>query len=94
MALTLDKIFYLYAAAAGLVAGLLWVQVPATRDFVIPPFFWIVLAIGLFEVGNALVPRGDRAPVISHLARVAGLCIGLAVMGAVTLYAGAPVRFI
>jgi hypothetical protein len=53
--------------------------------FVIPPFFWVVVATGLFEAGNSLVPPGDQAPVIIYLAGVAGLCIGVAAMWAVTL---------
>ena len=94
MALRLDKIFYVYMAAVGLFTGLLLVYVATARDFVIPPFLWIVLAIGLFDVGNTFVPRGGPMPMLTNLTRGIGLAIGLAVMWAVTAYDGAPVRFI
>jgi hypothetical protein len=94
MALTLDRIFYLYIAAAGFFFGLLFVHMTAAREFVIAPFFWIVLAIGLFEICNSFASRVSGAGVLTNRARVVGLCIGLAVMWAVTLYAGTPVRFV
>ena len=94
MALTLDKMFYVYMAAVGVVTSLLLVYVAAAREFVIPPFFWIVLAIALFDVGNSFVPRDDRVPMLTNLSRGIGLGIGLAVMWAVTAYAGTTVRFI
>ena len=94
MTLRLDKIFYIYTAAVGLFTSLLLVYVLASQDFVIPPFFWIVLAIGLFDVGNTFVPRGGPMPMLTNLTRGIGLAIGLIAMWAVTAYAGAPVRFI
>ena len=94
MGLTLDKIFYLYMAAVGLFVAVLLINVAAAQEFFIAPFFWIVLAVGLFDVGNSFVPRGERAVMLTNLSRGIGLGIGLAVTWAVTFYAGTPVRFV
>lgn len=92
--MTLDKIFYIYMAAIGLIVGTLLVQVPAVRDFWIPPFFWLLLAVGLFEVGNSFVRRGNRVLTLTNISRGIGFGIALALMVAVTLIAGVTVRYV
>jgi hypothetical protein len=94
MALTLDRIFYIYMAIVGLVAGVLLVKLAAIQEFWIPPFFWMLLAVGLFEVGNTFVPRDNRVVALTNISRGIGLAIGLVAMVAVTVYAGVTVRFI
>jgi hypothetical protein len=41
----LDRLFFLYMAGVGAALGALLVVEPAAGDFVIKPYFWMVIAV-------------------------------------------------
>jgi hypothetical protein len=92
--MTLDRVFYLYMALIGAAAGALLTAVPRLQDFVIKPYFWILVAVALFDAAAYL--RGQNAPgtMLAMNARLIGFGIGIALLVAIPLIAGAPVRFI
>jgi hypothetical protein len=55
--MTVDRIFFGYMALAGLAAGAILVAAPEAQGFFIKPYFWVVLAIMLFDVAAYLLQR-------------------------------------
>jgi uncharacterized membrane protein HdeD (DUF308 family) len=91
--MTLDRIFFAYIAVIGIALGAALVAAPRLQDFVIKPYFWILIAVALFDVGAYL--RGKNAPgtMLSMQARLLGFVIGIVLMVAVPTLGGAQVRF-
>ena len=48
--MTLDRIFFGYMALVGVATGAILVIAPFVQDFVIKPYFWILIAVGVFDV--------------------------------------------
>jgi len=90
--MTTDRIFYGYMTLVGLAAGAILATVPKAQGFPIAPYFWILIAAGLFEAGSLLLRRG--APMLTGVQRLLGFAIGIALMVAIAWAAGATVRFI
>jgi hypothetical protein len=90
--MTSDRIFYGYMALIGLAAGATLATVPQAQGFPVAPYFWILIAAGLFEIGSLLLRRG--APMLTAGQRVVGFGIGIALMVAIAWAAGATVRLI
>jgi len=90
----IDRIFLAYMALIGIGVGALLVAAPSVQDFVIKPYFWILIAVGLFDAGAFL--RGKNAPgtMLTMQARVLGFIIGSLLMAAVPTLAGVQVRFL
>ena len=91
--MTLDRIFFAYIAVIGSALGVALLAAPRLQDFVIKPYFWILIAVALFVVGAYL--RGKNAPgtMLSMQARLLGFVIGIVLMVAVPTLGGAQVRF-
>jgi hypothetical protein len=89
----LDRLFYLYMSAVGIVAGIALVMAPWTANGTVKPFFWILIAVALFDV--VAYARGRNAPgtMITSGARAFGFLAGGAVMLVITLIAGVQVPF-
>ena len=49
--MALNKIFFVYMALAGAAAGAILVAAPHVQDFIIKPYFWVLIAVGLFDGG-------------------------------------------
>ena len=94
MKLTLDKIFYAYMAFVGVAAGAVLVALPGAREFFITPFFWMLIAVALFEAGNAFAPRPGKVLTLTNISRGIGFVIGMALLAAVTMLAGVTVRYV
>ena len=77
--MALNQIFFVYMALAGAAAGAILVAAPHVQDFVIKPYFWVLIAVGLFDGGIYLL---------------AGFGIGIALMVAIPLLAGTQIRFL
>ena len=58
--MTLNHLFLGFMALIGAAVGALLVAKPAVRDFGLPPYFWILIAMLLFEL--AVFLRTRRAP--------------------------------
>jgi len=91
--MTMQRLFYAYMALAGIAAGAVLAAVPQAQDFFIKPYFWVLIAVGLFDVGAYL--RGGNAPgaMLSMNARVIGFLIGGLLMVAIPTLTGVEVRF-
>jgi uncharacterized membrane protein HdeD (DUF308 family) len=91
--MAIDRIYFAYMAFIGGAAGAILASAPAAQDFAVKPYFWMLIAVALFD--GALYLRGRKSPgaLLAMNARLIGFAIGMALMVAIPLVAGAPVRF-
>jgi hypothetical protein len=92
--MALNKIFFVYMALAGAAAGAILVAAPHVQDFVIKPYFWVLIAVGLFDGGIYLFARSAPGTMLTMNARLIGFGIGIVLMVAIPFLAGTPVRFL
>jgi hypothetical protein len=91
--ITTDRIFVLYTFVVGLAAGSLLVWVPQSRTIGLEPYFWVLIALALFEV-IAYTRRGRvPGPPISMASRVVGFVIALVLMYFIPAAAGVEVKY-
>jgi len=90
---TVDRIFFIYMVLVGIAAGAILVAAPQAQNFVIKPYFWVLIAVGLFDGGIYLLGRTAPGQMLTMGARLAGFVFGIVVMVVIPSIAGAPVRF-
>jgi hypothetical protein len=56
----LDRIFFGYMAAVGAILGAVLVAAPQAQDFWIKPYFWILIAVAVFDGGCYLYWKNAR----------------------------------
>ena len=80
----------------GVVAGIVLVVAPQTAKFMVPPYFWILIAMLAFEGFAHWRYGGGSAPgsLISMEFRLIGLIGSVAVMFAIPYIAGVPVSLL
>ena len=91
--MTLDRIFYGYMALAGAAAGVLLVAAPQLQNFWIKPYFWVVIAVVLFDAGVYLIWRNAPETMLTMNARLLGFVIGIVLLVAIPTLTGSPARF-
>ena len=87
--MTIDRIFFAYIVLVGAAVGAILVVAPQVQNFVVKPYFWILIAVG----GVYLLGRKSPGAMLTMNARLAGFVIGIVVMVVIPTLAGAPVRF-
>ena len=90
--MTLDKIFYGYMTAVGLAVAAIVIAAPGVRDFIITPFFWVLIATLLFDLGSSFLRRNAPWEMMPMPTRMIGFGIGIALMVVIPMLAGAPFR--
>lgn len=90
--MSINHIFLAFMAVSGIVAGAILIIAPETRDARIAPYFWVLIAMALFEV--AAFARGRNAPgtMVSIEARFLGLVLAVIIMVTLPVLAGSPGR--
>jgi hypothetical protein len=91
--MTIDRLFFGYMALVGAATGAILVAAPPVQDFIIAPYFWILIAVGLFDAGVYLLRRSAPWTMLTMNARLLGFVTGIVLMAAIPMLAGAPVRF-
>jgi hypothetical protein len=89
----MDRIFFGYMVLVGAAVGAILVAAPQAQDFAIKPYFWVLIAVGLFDGGIYLLGRTGPGQMLSMAARLAGFVFGIVLMVVIPTLAGAPVRF-
>jgi hypothetical protein len=90
---TTDRIFLVFALIVGLAVGGTLVLVPPSRTFVLPPYFWLLIAFALFEGGLVYARRGGGSgPPITMQTRLIGFGIALALMLLIPMWAGVQIK--
>jgi hypothetical protein len=81
-------------AAVGLLAAGILLAVPGIGDTWFKPYFWVLIAVALFDV--AVVLLRQKQPTLSPVsieAKLLGFVIGIVVMVTIPALAGSSVRF-
>jgi hypothetical protein len=89
---TINKLFLVFTAAVGLVIGLVLIQKPEARDFAVSPFFWVLLAMAVFELAAFARGQGALGSAIRMEVRLLGLVLAVGLMVIVPMMAGSPGR--
>jgi hypothetical protein len=90
--MTIDRLFFGYMALVGIAVGAIVVAAPRVQDFLIKPYFWVLIAVLLFE-GGAYLRGGSTPGMLTMQARLFGFVIGIVLMVVIPMLAGSPARF-
>ena len=77
-------------AVCGVAAGVVLIVAPEARNMRIAPYFWVLIAMALFELAFYARGRGAPGTTISIEARLLGLVIGVVLMVLLPQLAGSP----
>jgi hypothetical protein len=58
MTMTINRLFIAFMCLVGAAVGIVLVLRPESRDFRVPPYFWVLIAMALFEL--IAFARGPR----------------------------------
>lgn len=89
----LDRLFFVYMIAIGTIAGAALALAPWTASWVIKPFFWILIAVALFDAVTFALGRNAPGTMITPSARAFGFVAGGMAMLVITLITGTQVSF-
>lgn len=85
--MTIERVFYAFAAILGLAIGAVLVFVPASRALGFGPFFWVLIGIALIEL-VAVYWRGfDKGP-LEMQTRGYGFVIAMGLVIAIRMATG------
>ncbi len=90
--MTIERIFFVYMAAAGIAAGAIVIGFPKSQNFVIGPYFWVLIAMAAFELGGVMLRQGGPMPLLNTPARLLGLIIGVVLLFVIASYNGVQPR--
>ena len=90
--MTINHLFIGFMVAAGLAVGVVLIIAPQARDFRLPPYFWILIAMALFEVAAFARGRGAPGTMVGMDARLLGFVLAIVLMVALPIVAGSPAR--
>ena len=88
--MTIDRIFIVFMTACGLIIAGLVMFFPRSTDFFIPPYFWALIPMAIFEAIAFARNRGAPGPVIAMETRLIGFAVAIALMLVIPYLAGQP----
>jgi hypothetical protein len=90
--MSINHVFLAFMVLVGAGVGIVLVLYPESRDFRLSPYFWVLIAMALFEL--AAFARGQGAPgtVVTMDARLAGFVLAIVLMVVIPILAGSPAR--
>ena len=88
--MTIDRIFIVFMASCGLILAGLVLLFPQSRDIGIPPYFWVLIPMAIFEVAAFARNRGAPGSVIAMETRLIGFLIAIAMLLIIPYLAGQP----
>ena len=89
MSVSIDRILIAYAILVGLAVGAILVVMPQAREFRVPPYFWVLAAIGAFDLAAFARGRGAPGTMAGMDARLLGFLIAIVLMVAIPMLFGA-----
>jgi hypothetical protein len=88
----LSQKFYFFMAAIGILAGVVLARSPQAGEFFIKPVFWILIAVGAFDLVTFLRGQAATGGMLPFNARILGFTIGIVWMMLIPYLAGTQVR--
>jgi hypothetical protein len=86
--MTIDRIFIGFMAVIGIAVGVIVTLRPEVRELRISPYFWVLIAMILFEVLNFARGRGAPGTVLAMEARLLGFVLAIVLMIVIPSLAG------
>jgi hypothetical protein len=92
MTMTINRLFIAFMCLVGAAVGIILVLRPESRDFRVPPYFWVLIAMALFELITFARGRGAAGTVVAMEARLCGFVLAIVLMVAIPIVTGLPAR--
>lgn len=89
--MTINHLFLAFMGVVGAAVGIILVK-PETRDYRISPYFWVLLAMALFELLAFARGRGAPGTAVTMDVRVSGFLMAIVLMVVIPIVAGSSVR--
>ena len=89
--MTINHLFLAFMGVVGAAVGIILVK-PETRDYRISPYFWMLLAMALFELLAFARGRGAPGTAVTMDIRVSGFLMAIVLMVVIPIVAGSSVR--
>jgi hypothetical protein len=90
--MTINHVFLGFMAVVGAAIGIVLVVAPQTRDYRLAPYFWVLIAMALFELLAFARWRGQPKMTIAMEARLLGFVLAIVLMIVIPVVAGSPAR--
>ena len=91
MSVSIDRVLIAYAILVGVAVGAILVVMPQAREFRVPPYFWVLAAIGAFDLAAFARGRGVPGTMAGMDARLLGFVIAIVLMVVIPILFGAGV---
>jgi hypothetical protein len=88
--MTIDRIFIVFMTSCGLILAGLVMVFPQSRTFGVPPYFWVLIPMAIFEAIAFARNRGAPGSVIAMETRLIGFVIAVALLLVIPYLAGQP----
>ena len=89
--MTINHLFLAFMGVVGAAVGIILVK-PETRDYRISPYFWVLLAMALFELLAFARGRGAPGTAVTMDVRVSGFLMAIVLMVVIPIVAGSSAR--
>ncbi len=86
-----DCLFLLFMGLVGVAIGIVLVVVPESRTYKLPPYFWVLIAMAMFEITAFVIrERGIPGAVVTMRTRILGFALALVLLIVIPVLAGSP----
>ena len=89
--MSINHLFLAFMGVVGAAVGIVLVVEPETRDYRISPYFWVLLAMALFELLAFARGRGAPGTAVTMDVRVSGFLMAIVLMVVIPIVAGSSV---
>ena len=90
--MTINKIFLAFMGLVGAAVGIILVVAPSSRDYKVSPYFWVLIAMAVFELAAVARGRGAPGTAVAMEARLCGFVLAIALMVIIPIFSGSPSR--
>jgi hypothetical protein len=90
--MSINHIFFVFMVVVGAAVGIGLVIAPDLRNFRISPYFWVLIAMALFELLAFARGRGAPGTVVTMDARLLGFVLAIVLMIVIPIIAGSPAK--
>ena len=88
--MTIDRLFIAFMTVCGLATAGILVFFPQSREFRVAPYFWVLIAMAIFEGIAFARNQGAPGTVIAMESRVIGFAVAITLMLVIPYLAGLP----
>jgi hypothetical protein len=90
--MSINHIFIGFMIVVGAAVGIALVIAPDLRNFRVSPYFWVLIAMAIFELLAFARGRGAPGTVVAMEARLLGFVLAIVLMIVIPIIAGSPAK--